>query len=72
MVIEEDVDIDEIIEAYGLACHIRELDEVGLTVVDQEILRLSDEWVDRLRTLLRVAETRARGLLDRAYGTVLN
>ena len=40
MVIEEDVDIDEIIEEYGLAGHVEELDDVGLTVVDQEILRL--------------------------------
>jgi len=65
MVIEEDVDIDEIVEEYGLAGHVEELDEVGLTVVNQEILRLSDAWVDRLRdAILRVAETRAEAKFE--------
>ena len=65
MFIEEDVDIDEIIQEYGLACHVKELDEVGLTVVDKEILRLSGAWVDRLRdAILRVAETRAEARFE--------
>ena len=40
MVAEEDIDIGEIVAEYGLACHLEELDEVGLTVVDQDTLRL--------------------------------
>ena len=60
MIIEEEIDIDEIVAEYGLACHLEELDEVGLTVVDQETLRLPDTWVDRLRdAILRVGEARA-------------
>ena len=49
MIIEEEIDIDKIVAEYGLACHLEELDEVGLTVVDQDTLRLPDTWVGRLR-----------------------
>ena len=60
MVVEDPVDISEVVAEYGLAQHLEELDEVGLTVVSQETLRLSDTWVDRLRdAILRVAEARA-------------
>ena len=42
MVVDEVIDIGEIVAEYGLACHLEELDEVGLTVVDQDTLRLPD------------------------------
>ena len=61
MVAEEDIDIGEIVAEYGLACHLEELDEVGLTVVDQDTLRLPDAWVDHYGTqfceLARPAQT---------------
>ena len=60
MVIEEPADIIGIVEEYGLQRHIAELDEIGLTVVDKETLRVSDAWVDQLRDgILRVGESRA-------------
>ena len=59
MIVNNSIDIDEIVAEYGLADHLTELDEVGLTVVSQETLRLSDEWIDRLRdALLRLGEAR--------------
>ena len=60
MVIEEPADISRTVEEYGLQRHIAELDEIGLTVVDKETLRVSDAWVDQLRDgILRVGESRA-------------
>ncbi len=59
MIIDHSIDIDEAVEEYGLADHITELDDVGLTVVPQATLRLGDEWFEQLRdALLRVAEAR--------------
>ena len=49
MIIDHSIDIDEAIEEYGLAEHIAELDDVGLTVVPQATLRLDDEWFEQLR-----------------------
>ena len=60
MVIDEPADISGIVEEYGLQRHIAELDEIGLTVVEKETLRISDSWVDQLRDgILRVGESRA-------------
>ena len=42
MVIDEPADISGIVEEYGLQRHIAELDEIGLTVVEKETLRISD------------------------------
>ncbi len=65
MVVDEVIDIGEIVAEYGLACHLEELDEVGLTVVDQDTLRLPDTWVDRLRdAILRVGEARANAKFE--------
>ena len=53
------VDIDETVKEYGLEHHLKELDEVGLTVVSQETLRRPDEWFDRVRdAILRVGKER--------------
>ena len=65
MVVDEVIDIGQIVAEYGLACHLEELDEVGLTVVDQGTLRLPDTWVDRLRdAILRVGEARANAKFE--------
>ena len=52
MIIDHSIDIDEAVEEYGLAEHIAELDDVGLTVVPQATLRLGDEWFEQLRDAL--------------------
>jgi len=36
MIVNNSIDIDEIVAEYGLADHLIELDEVGLTVVSQK------------------------------------
>ncbi|MGI9322724.1 MAG: phytanoyl-CoA dioxygenase family protein [Pseudomonadales bacterium] len=73
MIVDPPIDIDAEVEEYGLADHIAELDEVGLTVVPQETLRLADEWFDRLRdALLRVAEARTGVSFDLATGPSAN
>ena len=67
------IDIDEAVEEYGLADHLKDLDEVGLTVVSQETLRLSDEWFDRLRdAVIRVGEARTGVTFDLATGPSAN
>jgi len=69
MIVNTSIDIDEAVAEYGLAGHLEELDEVGLTVVPQETLRLSDKWFDRLRdALLRVGEARTGVSFDLATG----
>jgi ectoine hydroxylase-related dioxygenase (phytanoyl-CoA dioxygenase family) len=66
---ETEIDIDATVEEYDLAGHLKELDEDGLTVVSQEKLRLSDEWIDRVRdAVLRVGEERAGVTFDLATG----
>ena len=73
MIVNNSIDIDEIVAEYGLADHLTELDEVGLTVVSQETLRLSDEWIDRLRdALLRVGEARTGVSFNLATGPSAN
>jgi len=63
------ININETVEEYGLADHLKELDEVGLTVVSQETLRLTDEWFDRLRdAVIRVGEARTGVTFDLAKG----
>jgi hypothetical protein len=63
----DSIDFDEAVEEYGLAEHITELDEVGLTVVPQSTLRLGDEWFEQLRdALLRVAQARTGVSFDLA------
>lgn len=59
MILDTSVDISAVVTEYGLARHIEELDDVGLTVVSQETLRLSDTWINRLRdALIKVGEER--------------
>ena len=73
MEIDSKIDIDEAEEEYGLADHLKDLDEVGLTVVPQETLRLSDEWFDRLRdAVIRVGEARTGVTFDLATGPSAN
>jgi len=68
-IVNTSIDIEEAVEEYGLADHIAELDDVGLTVVSQETLRLADEWFDQLQdALLRVAEARTSVSFDLATG----
>ncbi|MEL7187047.1 MAG: phytanoyl-CoA dioxygenase family protein, partial [Pseudomonadota bacterium] len=69
MITTNKVDIDEAVAEYGLAGHLKDLDEVGLTVIPQETLRLSDDWFDRLRdAVIRVGETRSGVTFDLATG----
>ena len=50
------MNFDARVEHHDLAEHIRELDEVGLTVVPRHKLELTDAFFERLRTnILRVA-----------------
>ena len=59
------VDLSEAIETYGLARHIAELDETGLTVVPQSTLGLDDGWFEQLRdSILRVAKARTGVTFD--------
>ena len=61
------VDLSEAIETYGLARHIAELDETGLTVVPQSTLGLDDGWFEQLRdSILRVAKARTGVTFDLA------
>ena len=58
-------DISEAVETYGLARHITELDEIGLTVVPQSTLGLNDTWFEQLRdAILRVAKERSGVTFD--------
>lgn len=69
MIPDSKIDIDETVEEYGLADNLRELDEDGLTVVSQEKLRLTDEWVGRIRdAVIRVGEARTGVTFDIATG----
>lgn len=69
MISDFSINIDEAVEEYGLAEHLAELDEVGLTVVPQATLGLSDSWFDELRdALLRVGEARTGVRFDPASG----
>ena len=73
MIVNNSIDISETVAEYGLTDHLLELDEVGLTVVSQETLRLSDEWIDRLRdALLRVGEARTGVSFNLATGPSAN
>lgn len=63
------VTIDDVVEEYGLADNLRELDADGLTIVSQEKLRLTDEWVERARdAVIRVGEARTGVTFDLATG----
>jgi hypothetical protein len=69
MLSEPAINIDAIAEEYGLAEHIAELDEIGLTIIPQSTLRLSDKWFNEIRdTILRVGETRTGITYDLARG----
>ena len=63
--------LDERIDALGLADHVSELDEVGLTVVPQAKLGLPDGFFHSLRDkILEIAERRTGARLDLERGVV--
>jgi hypothetical protein len=66
---ERPINIEQTVSEYGLADHIAELDEIGLTIVPQSTLRLDDSWFDELRdAILRVGEERTGVHFDLVTG----